>query len=464
MKCLYLVLILIALVSNVLTKDTNIYKKDFDKTGKAYYFNPNDSLKDKKIVVGEECTKVVVTVKDPSGQITQPSELVPLSMAQGVYVAEIIRYPGGKCTLPNAQKYNKEVITSSPEELVAYYNGKQAPLEKYNFVTENKGEGFNIFKNKWVLIGVGSGALALILIIIIIVICSRRSSKKSDKRYSTADKDMKHISEPYIGLSNSDSNSNFTIGQPFNANASSTPLTSYNNWNTPTQDSPDMNDSNFLTPPSEPKRVNSLTLEEQQNYSNIMKKNINKDDYGSNVKKSSSFGRKNVPEEYEHYKTYKVVRKFTPQRNDELVVDPGHLVKMIKSFEDGWTLCYNIDTRREGYIPKNKLVQLDQPPQKPILHSDTTSTTSSYNSTKPLLHSSSGASSNSYYSNNNSYGRNNRRDRDREGRGVNSRNNSSGSRNGTRGSPKNPSNKYYRRPSNDNYINNGYSRNQRYDM
>jgi len=460
MKCLYFILVLIAL-TNVLA-DTNIYKKGFDKTGKAYYFEPSKTYEGQKIAVGENCFKVVVTCVDQAGTVIGPSSELPLSSCTGQYSAEIVRYPGGKCTLPDTQKYNKEVISSKPEDLVNYYNGKPAPLQGYTFDVKNKDSsiGGGLFSNKWLLIGIGGGAALLILIIIIVIIVSKKKDKKDVyKRYSSTDKDMKAISEPYIGLSNNDNN--FSIGQPFNTTTTlPTPLGEYNSWNSG-MNSNNSSSNNLLSAPAEPKRVNSITFEEQQNYSNIMKKHA--ENNSPKIQKSPSFGKPNIPEEYEKFKTFKVVRKFTPQRNDELVVENGHLVKMIKSFEDGWTLCYNINTKKEGYIPKNKLSAFEQP-QKPqsIFHSDTTSTTSSAYSTKPLLHSSSGASSNSYYSNNNSYSRN-RGQRS----AVNNRNNSNNSRSGgMRGSPQSSANKYYRRPSNDNYVNNGYARgqNSRYDM
>jgi len=47
MKCLYLLLTIIAILST-LSADLNVYKKDFDKTGKAYYFNPSKEYKGKK--------------------------------------------------------------------------------------------------------------------------------------------------------------------------------------------------------------------------------------------------------------------------------------------------------------------------------------------------------------------------------------------------------------------------------
>ncbi|ORX82348.1 hypothetical protein BCR32DRAFT_241221 [Anaeromyces robustus] len=464
MKCLCFILILLAL-TNVLA-DTNVYKKDFEETGKAYYFEPSKEYEGQKIAVGENCVKVVVTCVDQAGTLIGPSVELPLSACTGQYLAEMVRYPGGKCTLPDTQKYNKEVISSKPEELVNYYNNQPGGRPKYTFEVKNKDTsiGGGIFKNKWMLIGIGGGALILIIIIVIIIVISKKKDKKDDySRYSSNDKDMKAISEPYIGLSNNDSKDNFSIGQPFNTSTTlPTPLGEYNSWNRTGLSSNSGSSSNLLSAPAEPKRVNSITFEEQENYSNLMKKHM---ENSPKIQKSPSFGKPTIPDEYEKFKTFKVVRKFTPQRNDELVVENGHLVKMIKSFEDGWTLCYNINTKKEGYIPKNKLAAFEQP-QKPqsIFHSDTTSTSSSAYSTKPLLHSNSGASSNSYYSSNNSYGRN-------RGRGVNSRNNSNASsRTGTGGrmggSPQNSANKYYRRPSNDNYINNGYARgqNSRYDM
>jgi len=445
MKCLYLVLALIAIFSTV-SADLNVYKKDFDKTGKAYYFNPSKEYKGKKITVGEDCTKVVVYLKDANGQLSSPSETEKLSTYQGEYHAEIIRYPGGKCTLPDEQRYDKEVIDTKPEDLVNFYNGKKGPL-KYTFKTENNSETSGFFKNKWVIIGIIAVAIVLIGGIVGAVFISRRKDEDDEdynKRFTSNDKDMKQISEPYIGLSNE--KDIYKIGQPFNTNKSiPAPANSYN-WNVP--DSPKSSDSgssnnnnNGLAPPAEPKRINSLTYEEQQSFTDILNKAFGDE--------SNTYGSKGIPDEYEKYKTFKVVRKFTPQRNDELVVENGHLVKMIKSFEDGWTLCYNIDTKKEGYIPKNKLAPVDQI-QKPqtIMHTDTVSTTSS---TKPLLHNTSTASS---YSSNSTYNRNNRGQR-----GVNTRNNSGNSRS--------QPNKYYRRPSNDNYVNSGFQRspsqNQRYD-
>lgn len=299
------------------------------------------------------------------------------------------------------------------------------------------------------LIGVGGAAVVLIGGIVFVVSRSKRTANDDySKRFSSNDTDMKKISEPYIGLNNSDNKDNFSIGQPFNTSISN-PVSNYSsNWNSPT-DSPLLSgnksfngsSNNLLAAPEEPKRVNSITFEEQENFSNMLKKHLD-EDRSPKIATSPSFSKPNIPDEYEKFKTFKVVRKFTPQRNDELVVEIGNMVKMIKSFEDGWTLCYNISTRKEGYIPKNKLASLDQPskpqtifhsdttgsnssyaskPQKPqtIFHSDTTSTTSSAYSTKPLLHSDSAASSN--YSNNNSYGRN------RNQRPVNTRNNSNAS-------------------------------------
>jgi len=396
MKCLYLLLTIIAILSTV-SADLNVYKKDFDKTGKAYYFNPSKEYKGKKIAVGEDCTKVVVTMQDPaSGEWKSPSETEKLSTHQGVYHADIIRYPGGKCTLPDDQKYDKEVINTKPEDLVKFYEGKQGPL-KYTFETENNSESSGFFKNKWVIIGIIAVAVILIGGIIGAVAISRRKSEDEEdynKRFTSNDKDMKQISEPYIGLS-SDKDI-YKIGQPFDTNKSiPAPANSYN-WNVP--DSPKSSDSdnnNGLAPPDEPKRINSLTYEDQQSFTDILNKAFGDEPL--------TYGSKGIPDEYEKYKTFKVVRKFTPQRNDELVVENGHLVKMIKSFEDGWTLCYNIDTKKEGYIPKNKLAAVDQI-QKPqtIMHTDTVSTTSSAYSTKPLLHNTSTASS---YSNNSTYNR-----------------------------------------------------------
>jgi hypothetical protein len=451
MNCLFLILSLLTLVGTF-AADINVYKKDFESTGKAFFFTPSDKYQGYKIAVGEQCTKVVVYIQDANGLPQSPSETNKLSTYNGIYTAEIIRYPGGKCALPDTQKYGKEIITSSPEDLVNYYNGKQGPLDKYVFKTEDKatpGVGTSLLKNKWILIGVGSGALLLILVVVGIVVMSRRGGDDEYSRFSSNDKDMQKVNEPYNLLSNNDSNYKFS-DKTFTMNSYSG-----SNWNSD-KDIPIVttgSSDNLLGVPEEPKRINSITFEEQQNYSDMMKKHMEEDRNKPMMK--SAFGI-SIPDEYEKFKTFKVVRKFTPQRNDELVVENGHMVKMIKSFEDGWSLCYNIDTGKEGYIPKNKLAAMEQP-QKPqtIFHSDTTSTTSSAYSTKPLLHSNSGASSN--YSNNNSYGRK---------RAVNNRNNSSSSRDGGyRSSPKNQANKYYRKPSNDNYTNGSYGRNQnRYDM
>jgi len=450
MNCLYLVLILATVIS-IINADVNVYKKDFDITGKAYYFTPSEEYKGQKIAVGENCTKVVVSVIDAAGQIYYPSSTEPLSKLQGTYDAQIIRYPGGKCTLPDTQKYNKEVIQTTPEDLQSYYHGKQAPLEVYSFATKNNSDGGllgGLLKNKWILIGVGAGVLLLIALIIAIISCSKSKSDDDDyKRFSNIDKDMKNMNQPYMGLGNNDSKENLISNSPYNANNSiSTPL--MNNWNsskTQDQDSFNLSNTDLLAPAAEPKRVTSISYEEQQNYSKMMEKSLRND------KPKSS-----IPEEYEKYKTYRIVRKFTPQRNDELVVEIGNMVKLIKSFEDGWTLCYNIDTKKEGYIPKNKLAPLDKPqtPQQ-ALYSDGSSVNSAF-STKPLLHSNSGSSLN------NSYNRGNRGPRPGHNR------NNSGRSGGPRGSPsqKGGPNKYYRRPSNDNYSNSNYQRSpkQRYDM
>jgi len=509
MKCLYLILTLITVLSS-LAEDVNIYKKDFDETGKAYYFTPNPDYKGYKIAVGEKCTKVVVAMQDASGNLQQPSKANPLSAHNGVYVAEIVRYPGGKCALPDTQKYGKEIIKSSPDDLLNYYNGKKGPLAKYEFKTENKSEGGfvgNLFSNKWVLIAVGAGLLVIIGGIAFIIIRNKRNENDDyNKKFISNDQDMKKNSEPYIGLTNSSEGSNkdenFTFGQPFNPSISN-PVNNYNsNWmnsstsslNNNSNSSNNGSTSNLLAPPSEPKRVTSITFEEQENYSNMMKKHMEEERLQKEMRSPTAGGRPKIPDEYERFKTFKVVRKFTPQRNDELVVEIGNLVKMIKSFEDGWTLCYNIDTRKEGYIPKNKLASLDQPtkpqPAKPqqLYRNDTSSSISSGYNSKPVMHNNSQSSS---YSNG-SYNRNrgqrpvNSRSNTQSSVGsrsntqtsVSSRNNSNASRTGAAyrnasNSPKNTPNKYYRKQSdgypsngyNENYINNSYGRNQkRYDM
>jgi len=201
---------------------------------------------------------------------------------------------------------------------------------------------------------------------------------------------MRENNSAYIGMNNNESKENLVnlSNSPFGSNPSlTTPLTSYKNWDTLSQKEKDQEPLNtgFLSAPSEPKRITSITYEEQQNYSNLLKKH-------ESYQRTPSLA--SVPEEYEKFKTYKIVRKFTPQRNDELVVDIGNMVKLIKSFEDGWTLCYNIDTEKEGYIPKNKLAALDKPlKQQNNIRSETSSTNSNYSS-KPLLHSESGNSLN----------------------------------------------------------------------
>jgi len=442
MKCLYLVLILATIIGSIFAADVNVYKKDFDETGKAYYFTPDSSFKGQKIAVGEDCTKVVVTVKDANGQTIVPSAAAPLSSLQGTYDAQIIRYPGGKCTLPDTQKYNKEVIQSKPEDLVNYYHGKQAPLAKYSFKTENNSQSSGLFSNKWVLIAIGAVALILILLILFLVVRSRKGGDDDEyKRFSNNNNNnMKTTNNStFIGMENNESKeklvgSNPSITAPINN------INNYNSWDSPSQKSKEESlNTGFLTAPAEPKRVTSITYEEQQNFSNLMKN-------AANHKKSPSLA--SIPEEYEKYKSYEIVRKFTPQRNDELVVDIGNIVKLIKSFEDGWTLCYNVDTGKEGYIPKNKLAILDRP-QKPqnTMRSETASTNSNY-SGQPLLHSESGNSLNSG-------SRHNRKP-------------SQGQRGGPRNAPQpmSPRNKYYRRPSNDSsgYVNSNQRNPNRYDM
>jgi len=137
MNCLFLILSLLTLVGTF-AADINVYKKDFESTGKAFFFTPSDKYQGYKIAVGEQCTKVVVYIQDANGLPQSPSETNKLSTYNGIYTAEIIRYPGGKCALPDTQKYGKEIISSSPEDLVNYYNGKQGPLDKYVFKTEDK--------------------------------------------------------------------------------------------------------------------------------------------------------------------------------------------------------------------------------------------------------------------------------------------------------------------------------------
>ncbi|ORX85585.1 hypothetical protein BCR32DRAFT_86543 [Anaeromyces robustus] len=71
-----------------------------------------------------------------------------------------------------------------------------------------------------------------------------------------------------------------------------------------------------------------------------------------------------IPENFKGLQTYRVVHNFSPHRSDELIVEKGHLLKVIKSYEDGWALCYNIETKVKGFIPMNKLQIEDRSPKE----------------------------------------------------------------------------------------------------
>lgn len=148
MKSVLLLHILSAIIFSLgVWAEQNVYKKNFDMTGKAYYFTPSQTYEGYKVAVGEDCTTVVVKLQDATGNLVSPSSQLTLSSASGyTYVAEAIKYPNGLCTLPDSQRYNKEVISSTPDELVSYYNGKSGPLTTYSFKTTDKQAGKN--KNK----------------------------------------------------------------------------------------------------------------------------------------------------------------------------------------------------------------------------------------------------------------------------------------------------------------------------
>jgi hypothetical protein len=67
-----------------------------------------------------------------------------------------------------------------------------------------------------------------------------------------------------------------------------------------------------------------------------------------------------IPIEYRSLQTYRVIHNFMPHRYDELHVVKDDLLKLIKSYEDGWSFCFNIKTKSKGFIPKNKLRIVDE--------------------------------------------------------------------------------------------------------
>jgi len=72
----------------------------------------------------------------------------------------------------------------------------------------------------------------------------------------------------------------------------------------------------------------------------------------------------NIPDEFKDLKTYRVIHKFKPHRDDELMVEKNHLLKVLKTFEDGWAFCYSINNKDKGFIPMNKLRLEDEKPSE----------------------------------------------------------------------------------------------------
>lgn len=126
---------------------------------------------------------------------------------------------------------------------------------------------------------------------------------------------------------------------------------------------------------SNPNRTSSLLGEDDikrlNGYLDKNNKNLSVNDdsfipsyYGesnnNNMKEENNI-QSDIPFEFRNLETYRVIHNFAPHRFDELAVEKGHLLKLIKSFEDGWALCYNIDTNNKGFIPKNKLRLVEEP-------------------------------------------------------------------------------------------------------
>jgi hypothetical protein len=82
--------------------------------------------------------------------------------------------------------------------------------------------------------------------------------------------------------------------------------------------------------------------------------------YGNNNIEEEDNFENDIPFEFRNLQTFRVIHNFVPHRFDELKVEKGNLLKIIKSFEDGWALCYNINTKNKGFIPKNKLRIVDE--------------------------------------------------------------------------------------------------------
>jgi len=125
---------------------------------------------------------------------------------------------------------------------------------------------------------------------------------------------------------------------------------------------------------SNPNRTSSLLSEDDINRLNGYLNKENNSNGGDNDSFIPSYyndenlnnedSENNVPIEFRNLQTYRVIHNFVPHRSDELEIEKGHLLKIIKSFEDGWALCYNINTKVKGFIPKNKLRIEDEPKPK----------------------------------------------------------------------------------------------------
>ncbi|ORX48433.1 hypothetical protein BCR36DRAFT_584345 [Piromyces finnis] len=110
---------------------------------------------------------------------------------------------------------------------------------------------------------------------------------------------------------------------------------------------------------SNPNRTSSLIGEDDINRLNGLINNENStDSFIQNYYGDGNNGKQNdsdIPPEFRNLKDYSVVHNFVPHRFDELEVEKGNMLKMVKSFEDGWALCFNTNTKKKGFIPKNKL-------------------------------------------------------------------------------------------------------------
>jgi len=118
------------------------------------------------------------------------------------------------------------------------------------------------------------------------------------------------------------------------------------------------NRSSSLLGEDDVKRLNGIMTIRDENSATM----VNNEEK-NNIKPNKNYvdiDLENIPNEFKDLKTYRVIHKFKPHRDDELVVERNQLLKVIKSFEDGWALCYNINSKDKGFIPMNKLKLLDE--------------------------------------------------------------------------------------------------------